>query len=84
MQNLSNRLNRSIRNMIKNLGDRIRKQRELAGETQKELAEGIGVAQSAVSQWEKGINEPKATYLKAISLRYNVTSDYLLGITDIF
>lgn len=84
MQNLSNRLNRSIRNMIKNLGDRIRKQRELAGETQKELADGIGAAQSAESQLEKGINEPKAMYLKAISLRYNVTSDYLLGITDIF
>ena len=70
--------------MLNNLGDRIKEQRELAGETQKELAEGIGVAQSAVSQWEKGINEPKATYLKAISLRYNVTSDYLFGITDIF
>ncbi len=68
--------------MLKNLGERIKEQRELSGETQKELANSIGVAQSAVSQWEKGIIEPKATYLKAISLHYNITSDYLLGITD--
>ena len=68
--------------MLKNLGERIKEQRELSGETQKELANSIGVAQSAVSQWEKGINEPKATYLKAISLHYNIASDYLLEITD--
>lgn len=69
---------------MKILAERIKYQRELSGETQIDLAKAIQVNQSAISFWEQDINEPKATYLKELCLHFNVSADYLLGITDIF
>lgn len=69
---------------MKILADRIKFQRELTNENQKELAEKIGVAQGQISMWENNINEPKASNIKELSLHFNVSADYLLGITDIF
>ena len=37
---------------------KIKEYRKKAGLTQKDLAELMGVAQSAVSAWETGINDP--------------------------
>ncbi len=50
--------------------------------TQKELAKNIGCTDSAVSLWELGTSEPKASYIFAIAKYFNITSDYLLGLTD--
>ncbi len=57
----------------------LRKERKIK---QSELALAIGVAQSAISQWEKGINEPKASYLILLADYFNVSIDYLCGRTD--
>lgn len=65
------------------IAKRILEIRNLEGENQKELALAIGVAQSAISQWEKGINEPKANYIVKICKHYKVSADYLLGLSDI-
>ncbi len=52
------------------------------GITQAALANEIGVTQKAIDFWEKAINEPKASYIIALSKYFGVTSDYLLGIEE--
>lgn len=44
----------------------IKKQRKLKGLTQKQLAEKLQVHQTAVSQWEKGITQPRSAILPAL------------------
>lgn len=61
------------------IGKRIRELREEKGINQKQLAQEIGVAQSAVSQWESQTNEPKASYVKSLADYFDVSADYLLG-----
>ena len=48
--------------------------------SQQKLAEAIGVTQKAIDFWEKGINEPKASYIIKLAKFFGVTTDYLLGI----
>ena len=48
--------------------------------SQQKLANAIGVSQKAIDYWEKGINEPKASYIISIAKYFGVTADYLLGL----
>ena len=48
--------------------------------SQQKLAEQIGVTQKAIDFWEKGINEPKASYIIKLAKFFCVSTDYLLGI----
>lgn len=48
------------------------------------LGKLIGTSDTAIINWEKGINEPKATYIKELANIFNVSSDYILGIEDEF
>ncbi len=50
--------------------------------TQQALAKLVGVSQKAIDFWEKGINEPKASYVIKLATIFNVTADYLLGLKD--
>lgn len=52
--------------------------RKSSGLTQKEVAEHVGVDQSAVSFWETGKNSPRAAILVKLSKLYNCTVDELL------
>lgn len=65
--------------MISNRIKELRIENQLS---QKSLAEQISVSQKAIDFWEKGINEPKASYIIKLAKFFNVSSDYLLGITD--
>ncbi len=56
--------------------------RKEAGLSQTELAKEISVSQRAISLWEEGVNEPKATYIYRLAVFFNVSSDYLLGLED--
>lgn len=62
--------------------ERLKELRSDAGLSQKRLAELIGVSQKAIDFWEKGMNEPKASYIIALANFFNVSCDYLLGIVD--
>lgn len=64
------------------VGNRIHELRRERGITQPQLADAIGVSNGAISLWENGVNEPKASYIVAICKFFGVTSDYLLGIED--
>ena len=47
--------------------------------SQASLAKAIGVSQKAIDYWERGVNEPKATYIIALANYFGVSCDYLLG-----
>lgn len=57
----------------------LRKESELS---QQALAQLLGVNQTAISQWERGVTSPSAGLLSMLCEVLNTTSDYLLGITD--
>lgn len=52
--------------------------------TQTAFALAIGVKQSQVSEWLKGKAKPGYDTLKRISLAFNVSADYFLGIKESF
>ncbi|HRF36649.1 MAG TPA: helix-turn-helix transcriptional regulator [Clostridia bacterium] len=47
--------------------------------SQQKLANAIGVSQKAIDYWEKGINEPKASYILLLAEYFDVSCDFLLG-----
>lgn len=49
------------------MGAKIRQFREQAGLTQKQLAEAVGVDQSAVARWENEENNPTAARIMQIA-----------------
>lgn len=65
------------------IGYRIKELRTERGMSQQALAKQIGVSQKAVDYWERNVNEPKASYIVLLADFFNVSSDYLLGRTDV-
>lgn len=53
----------------------IRELREAKGMTQLEVAFQLKVTPATVSNWERGVFEPKATQLRAIAKLFGVSSD---------
>lgn len=51
--------------------------------TQKEMASMLGIKQQQYARYEKGINIMPVTYLPKICKILNVSSDYILGLTNI-
>ena len=49
---------------------------------QQKLADEIGVSRRAITFWESGINEPKATYIARLAKFFGVSADYLLGLEE--
>jgi transcriptional regulator with XRE-family HTH domain len=56
--------------------------REKEGLLQSELAKKIGIVPSAVSMYETGVRIPDINMLIKISKYFNVSTDYLLGLTS--
>lgn len=50
--------------------------------SQKELAEKLEVSQRSISSWETGFRQPDFETFEKISKFFNVTTDYLLGISE--
>ena len=71
-----------ILNMETIFQKRLKELRMEKGVSQQQLGGAIGATYSAVSYWENGTNEPKIGYLIALCKYFNVTSDYLLGLSD--
>lgn len=61
---------------------RIRHLREDADLTQKQIAEYLGMSQTGYSKYETGENDIPTQVLIKLSRYYNVTTDYLLGLSD--
>lgn len=62
---------------------RIRDLREDHDMTQKEVAEKLNCSQQVYSNYELGQRDIPTDILIRLSYLYNVSTDYILGITDI-
>ncbi len=67
---------------MKGLGERIKYFRTEKGYTQPQLAKLIGVSNAVVSFWENDVNEPKASYIKALAACFSISTDTLLGVDE--
>lgn len=63
-------------------GLRLRKVRKQAKETQKQLAVLLDVSPNQVGEMENGRGATTLAKLARLCEHYNVTADYLLGLTD--
>lgn len=68
--------------MNTNFNDRLVEMRIEKGLSQKDAAKDLGVSQALLSHYEKGIREYSLAFLCKAAEYYNVTTDYILGISD--
>ena len=62
---------------------RIKQLREKRGLIQEILAAELGITQQMLSKYEKDVTLIKVDILKKIAAYFNVTTDYLLGVSDV-
>ena len=62
--------------------ERIKQFRQTTGITQAQVAEVLGITQQQYFKYEKGINELPLRYLVVICQEYNLSADWLLGLSD--
>ena len=65
------------------LGERLSEIRKDHGDTQAALAEQLGVSLFTIRAWEQEKSSPSHDMLVALCRLYHVSSDYLLGLSDI-
>lgn len=53
--------------------------RKLAGLTQRQASERLGIPLSTLRRWEQGVNEPDAASINKMADFYKVSTDYILG-----
>lgn len=62
---------------------RLKELRTQMGISQEKLADMLGITKPAVSHYERGIRKPDLDMLTALCDIFNVSSDYLVGNTDV-
>lgn len=65
------------------IGQRIGKLRTERNESQEALAKAIDEARETIKHWENGTRRIKAEAIIKLSQHFDVTSDYLLGLSDV-
>lgn len=63
--------------------ERLKTLRKEAGLTQKEIANHFKTSPQSYAQWEKGLRSPSKESLEKLASFFHVTTDYLLGNSDI-
>lgn len=63
------------------LGKKIKELRSEQKISQRRLGEILGFSNQAISAWESGLREPDCDSLVKIAKYFNVSVDYLLGIS---
>jgi transcriptional regulator with XRE-family HTH domain len=69
--------------MSATFGERLRTLRLGKGLTQKHLAVYFKLSESTIGMYERGEREPSFQLIKAFASYFEVSIDYLLGITDV-
>lgn len=64
------------------IGDRLKEIRKDYGDTQQRLADKLQVSKFTAQSWEQGKSKANHDTLVAICRLYQVSSDYLLGLSD--
>ena len=67
---------------MKMIGQIIRELRREMDCTQNKLADVLGVTQDSISLWENDKRIPDTHYIVEMAKFFDVTTDYLLGLTD--
>ena len=65
-----------------NFGERLKQARTQKGLSQQKVADLIGVTRGCYSNYEQGTREPSLEILKRICVTLEVSSDFLVGITE--
>lgn len=65
-------------NRAKEIGERIKIAREIAGVSQKSLGDHVGTTRNAVSRWESGDASPASERFPAIAEHLNTTVEWLM------
>lgn len=73
-----------IRSEPMNFNVRLKQLRQKHKLTQSELADILGLKPTAISNYESQRNEPSFDKLMALSKYFDVSCDYLLGISDAY
>lgn len=63
------------------IADRIKFLREQQKMTQTELSKRLGITRSSVNAWEIGISVPSTQYIVELAAIFQVSTDYLLGVS---
>lgn len=61
---------------------RLRELREAHGLSQTDIARVLHTTQSQISKWENGVSTMRTRYYVALAKYYNVSLDYIAGLTD--
>ncbi len=64
------------------LGQRLKEQREEKGLTQKQVADALQLNSVTYLHYEKSQREPPLSVLADMAIFFEVSVDYLLGLTD--
>jgi len=67
---------------VSKLGERLNKLRQEQGLTQQELADLFHISNSTISSYETGNRIPDVDFLLKLSKFYNISSDYIIGLSD--
>lgn len=67
----------------KQVGERLAQARKQAGYTQKQAGEKLNMMQQAYARFESGVFELNYEQIVTLCKLYEVTSDYLFGLSDI-
>lgn len=65
------------------IGESLRRFRTSLGLSQKRFSESIGVACNSYQAWEYDNSAPSSKQILKIADKYNVSTDYLLGRSDV-
>lgn len=70
-------------NNVNRFGERLLALREERKETQQQLADAIGITRQSLSRYETNERTPNIDLIYNIAKHYNVSSDYLLGLSEV-
>ena len=65
-----------------NLGQKLKEQREIKGISQKKAAEELNISITCYAGYEQNYRDPDLEMLKKLSIFYNTSSDYLIGLEN--
>lgn len=62
--------------------DKLKELRKESGMTQKQVAKLLNKSETGYASWEQGLAEPSVNDLRLLCRIYNVSGDYILGLSD--
>lgn len=65
-----------------NFGERLTELRKSKGYTRESFAEYLGISKYTLRNYELSVNEPGSSFLRQISDIFDVSIDYLMGLTN--